>query len=200
MTYMQELENRKAITAAYEAWVQDFWNEGWSPYFVNFMFSHIPHRREDVMLDEVDRVYRTLIRHDVRDPRSIAQQRWLARFIGCPDTPVHKRVKISVRDATLNEGLHFNGMFLISPNTRLNGGLVKHFKDNDRLYTGQGRALARIDVEPMTYGNMTDYALKSYKNARLDGSNILILPRSRSEMGFQDVKSPGGYGNRLKRE
>jgi hypothetical protein len=56
----------------------------------------------------------------------------------------------------------------------------------DHLYTGQGRPVARIDVTPMTYGNMTDYALKSFKNAREDGTDILIMPRSRSEMGFNN--------------
>lgn len=138
MPHFRELENRNEITAGYEEWVQGFWNEGWSPFFANFMFRHISHRREEVMLDEVDRVYRTLVRHDVRDPQSIAQQQWLVRFIGCPDTPIYKRDRTSLRDATVNQGLHFNGIFLLSPKTRIKDGLVKHFKENDRFYTGQG--------------------------------------------------------------
>jgi hypothetical protein len=189
MSDFGELENRNAVTSGYEEWVQRLWNQGWSPFFVNFMFRHIPYRREEVMLDEVDRVYRTLIRHDVRDPRSITQEQWLARFIGCPDTPVHKRDKISLRDATVNQGPHFNGIFLLSPKTRIKDGLVRHFKENDRFYTGQGRALSRIFCEPMIYGNMTDYVLKAYKNARLDGERILILPRSRGEMEIRRAKS-----------
>jgi hypothetical protein len=158
---------------------------GWTPYFVNFMFDILPGRqfqRRELMVDEICRVYSTLVTNDVRRPRSPAWNAWLPRFFGCFDFPVYKNEKVSLREVIVNCGLHFNGLYFISPRSRLGCSLGEHFAANEIRYYGHGRPLHRIHVTEMTYGDMTDYALKAYKNGRISYDDVLVLPRSLSEL------------------
>src|SRR5882762_4643804 len=85
----------------YSTWTRMLVKAGWTPYFVNFMFETLPGRqfqRRELMVDEICRVYSTLVTNDVRRPRSPAWNAWLPRFFGCFDFPVYKNEKVSLRE------------------------------------------------------------------------------------------------------
>src|ERR1700730_16507774 len=71
-------ERRFKLQSTYSNWVHEIlnnvWNEKlWNGFQVTFMFNHIPgtfERKCEVMEDELDRVYRTLVPQVERFPRS----------------------------------------------------------------------------------------------------------------------------------
>jgi hypothetical protein len=86
--------------------------------------------------------------------------------------PQHQLVNVS-----LNEGLHYGGIVLAPPVSRLRCSLDEHFR-----YVSD--KLERIHAEPIT-NNATyvmDYAAKTYKRGRVSDEDIIILPKSRSEL------------------
>ena len=179
----QPYQARLLTIEGYSQWTNALVARGWDAYFVNFMFHQIPGRPScfgDPMEDEACRVYRTLITRIAREPRKEIDR--LPVFWGCPDFPVWKWQKVSPRDENINGGRHYNGLFFIPPDSRLQCSLGEHFDEKPKLYVGQGRPLARLHTTPMTKGNMTDYALKAFKSGRISYDNVLILPRAQSEL------------------
>ena len=67
----------------------------------------------DRMAEEADRVYSTLLRHVVHNPRSQSQAAKLPIWIVAPDYPVKKQrgmnAKAILAEAKINDGLHLNG-------------------------------------------------------------------------------------------
>src|SRR4029077_3408206 len=106
----------------YSLWIDQILNgqyddQTWTGYIITFMYNHIPgtiERRFSVMEREIERVYATLIRHVVRDPRSPSQRKKLPILHAFPDNPP---------DATVNDGLHYHGIILVPGSTRLRIGL-----------------------------------------------------------------------------
>jgi hypothetical protein len=91
--------------------------------------------------------------------------------------PQHQLVNVS-----LNEGLHYGGIVLAPPVSRLRCSLDEHFRDAQDEYISD--KLERIHAEPIT-NNATyvmDYAAKTYKRGRVSDEDIIILPKSRSEL------------------
>lgn len=164
--------------------------EGRIPYFLNFMFNHIPgglERKKEVMTEEVTRVHYILTRYTVRKPASKAWRHLRPIFIGCHDLPVRKNDKEMVRNLNVNGGLHFNLIALISPHSsnpasipvnvertsRLKVDLRTHFQKSQRFYLNE--RLSRVHVTPITYGTMADYAFKAFKNNRVSSDDVLVL-------------------------
>ena len=109
----------------------------------------------------------------------IATQEDVPRFFGCPDLPVPKWDKRKKRLVVANEGLHFNGILVLSHFGR---GLLDPERDLPREpYVLPGRRLERIHVTPIEEGSMASYTFKSIGKAS-DQDDILILPRTCSEM------------------
>lgn len=181
---MNQLYSSRQLTIeGYSAWTKALVANGWEAYFVNFMFRHLPTRLSffgDPMEDEADRVYRTLITRVARTPREEIGH--LPIFWGCPDFPVWKTKKVSRRDNGVNGGRHYNGLYFIPPASRLACSLGKHFEEQREKYVRQDRPLQRLHTTPMSYGDMTDYALKAFKNGRISYDNVLVLPRAQSEL------------------
>jgi hypothetical protein len=167
---------------AFDSWIKSMICYHRSAYFLNFMFVQLPSNvraKTVIMKEEVSRVYATLLTREVRRPRSIQCQADMPRFIGCPDLPVPKRDKRSKRLMVANEGMHFNGILVLSHFGR---GLLDPERDlPHEPYCLPGGRLERIDVTPIEYGSMASYAFKTIKTPeRWD--DILILPRARSEL------------------
>ena len=131
------------------------------------------------MVDEVMRVYSTLITREARRTRSAASRLTLPRFLGCPDLPVAKREKKAGRLIVPNEGMHFNGVLVLSEFGR--GRLDPENDLPSKPYCIPGRPLQRIHVTPVEYGSMVPYALKFIEMAG-DWDDFLILPRTPSEL------------------
>lgn len=178
---------------AFDSWISRMINGGRSAYFLNFMFRQLPdsrRTRNEIMKDEVCRVYATLVTREVRRPRSSGSQYAMPRFFGCPDFPVPKRDKHSHRLVVANEGMHFNGLLVLSPFGR--GELdPEHDLDGEPYVRSNGR-LDRIHVTPVDFGSMAHYTFKSIERGG-NWDDILILPRSPSELSERrsSLRLPG---------
>jgi hypothetical protein len=116
------------------------------------MFKQLPGSPQAIvrqMQDEVERVFATFLTRVVRDPRSSRSVGRLPVLIACADLPVRKREKRPLRDVAVNGGLHFAGVLLVPPVSRLRTTVTQHFAENGKLYLRDRRHLDRIDVRPV---------------------------------------------------
>jgi len=185
--YVMPYQERVQLILHYNEMIKQYSDYNWRPYFINFMFNHIPGRKSvklKVMTDEVVRVYSTLATHVVRKPRSASHREWLPIFLGCPDAPVPKRNKELMRNIRVNDGWHFNGCFLLPPpdRCRLTVPLGGHFDQRQELYYRDGRPLDRIHATAMNRMEIADYTLKHFQRGNISSDDILILPRAQSEL------------------
>ena len=99
-----------------------------------------------------------------------------------PDLPVYKHEKKSIQDVSINDGLHYGGIALTSPISRCRTSLDDHFTDDQEKYLS--KKLERIFVKPITHSHnyVTDYVMKAIKNGRMSEEDIVILPRTISEL------------------
>jgi hypothetical protein len=106
-----------------------------------------------------------------------------------PDLPVYKRKKRSLNDVSINDGLHYGGIALTPPISRFRSPLDTYFEENQKKYVN--RRLARIHVEPIISNDwyVTDYVAKSIKRGTVSEDDIVILPRTPSEMPAEDRPS-----------
>lgn len=172
---------------AYNAMIIDRAMRGWQPYFANFMFDHIPGKKRtkfEIMEGEVERVYATLITHVVRRPNAPSQMEYRPVFVGCPDAPVAKSNKPSIRVHLANDGWHFNGCLLLPPpdKCRMKGHLDEHFRQHKDHYYIPDRPLNCVHVTRMSSPAIADYTFKHYKRGNVASGDILLLPRSRDEI------------------
>jgi hypothetical protein len=136
------------------------------------------------MEEEIKRCYATMVTRIVRKPLSEASRDRLPVWICCPDRPVPKTIKDSYRDVTINDGLHYHGLAAIPPCNRLKEPLPLHVARYNRLYAPAGSFLRQLQVEPIDRRPeyVAGYAMKSLPRGRFDLDDILLLPRSNSEM------------------
>jgi predicted nucleic acid-binding protein len=99
-----------------------------------------------------------------------------------PDLPVYKHEKKSIQDVSINNGLHYGGIALTPPVSRFRSTLDAHFDQDQDKYVND--KLARIDVKPITRNAayVMDYAAKSFKRGRVSDEDIIILPKTISEL------------------
>jgi len=103
-------ERRFKLQSAYSNWLHDIlnnaWNDKlWNGYQLTFMFHHVPGRFDrkcEVMEDEIDRVYRTLVPNVERSPRSPAGSKRLPILVAFPDYPTRKLGRSSTLDVKIN--------------------------------------------------------------------------------------------------
>src|SRR5205809_342684 len=78
------------------------------------------------MEGEIDRVYRLLVPHVERSPRSQAGSKRLPILIAFPDYPIQRITSSDLLDVTINDGLHFHGIMLVNIESRLKVRLDMH--------------------------------------------------------------------------
>jgi len=160
--------------------------EGWNAYLMTFMFHPIPGGRQaklQTMSDAVYRFYATFLTRVVRKPNSPFHSGERPLLFAAPDYPVQKRKKQSPSDFALNDGLHFHGILAVPLKSRLKEDVISHIQS--RFATYVKNPLKRIDavlIENQS-GFVTDYALKSLKRSRFNWDDVMILPKSRAEIG-----------------
>ncbi len=143
------------------------------------------------MFSDVKRVHDILSRYIVRKPTSAAWEHLLPVLIAFPDLPVPKKEKSSIRAYNANAGLHINGTMLVPPplpswfppgvkqhpslskHSRLREPLDVHFKKREHEYRTE--KLYRIDVTPISRGNMIDYVMKNFKNGKVGYDDIRVF-------------------------
>ncbi len=179
---------RLELLGGYKRWVGDYVNQNWQPYFISFMFHHLPGSQASIlrqMNSEIIRVYRRLPTQFTRNPRSPAGARLLPRMILFPDLPVYKHEKKVIDDVAINDRLHYGGLALTPPVSRFQSTLDAHFaQDHPHCISEK---LARIHVTPITDnpGFVVDYAAKSFKRGWVSEQDIIILPRVISELSLE---------------
>jgi hypothetical protein len=187
MNEVSFLERVKLITG-FNSMIIDRVLAGWQPYLVTFVFRHISggaKKRTSIMTSEVCRVYSQLITRIVRNPNAPSYQQFLPYLMASPDLPVPKRgSKASVRELSINGGLHFHGVLVLPPDDRCRLGrhLIAHLHQYKSTYCPPDHPLLCIDVRSMSTPMLADYTLKQIKRGNVDYDDLLILPRSRSEV------------------
>ncbi|MDR7039171.1 hypothetical protein J2X36_003944 [Methylobacterium sp. BE186] len=182
------MTNNKRTMHHYQQWVDELVSDmGMTPYFMNFMFKELNKSQTAslaIMMREVERVYATLATRIVRNPSGRHAHRKLPIWIACPDYPIYKRERDNVSFQHLNEGLHVNSVSLFHPGTRMQTSIDDHFDEDPSLYVRPETPLARVHIRPITEdaGNVAGYALKSIKTGRSTFADVLILPKTRSEL------------------
>ena len=172
--------HRIELTMAYDELIQRNLKKGWTLHYINFMFDHIrgnQNAKIDQMKSCVTSFHRKLTQHIVRKPESAAWKHLRPVFLGAPDLPVWKRIKVDSPLHQVNDGLHFNGILIMPPKNRFKAGRDQHpwFRKQSRLHVELEQHIdeKRVDYErgqpyrlhvlPITRDTMVDYALKTVK-------------------------------------
>jgi hypothetical protein len=196
---------RFKLQSTYANWVHEIlnseWDEKlWNGFQVTFMFNHIPgsfNKKCEVMEDEIDRVYRTLIPHVERFPTSPVGSKRLPILVAFPDYPIQELKRSSYLDVTINDGLHYHGLVLIHTESRLKIRLDYHIKEREKWYVRFGGPLRRIYVQPInepTAKRAVGYGFKALEWRIPDTDRILIRPRAVSELPVDKKRLGAGTG------
>lgn len=176
------------LTSGYSEIIEDRFNAGWSCDLLTVLFNRMTGSQPiliDQMKDQVHRIYSTLATRVNRKPRQASSDE-LPLLIGALDLPVYKKDRTSAPTIVFNDGLHFHGILMVPPNSRLKTGVGDHFSSNADLYSGASSRVARIDVRTITHSreHVMDYVLKTIKNKGLSYDDaMIVLPRSKAELG-----------------
>lgn len=171
-------------------WMQEWVSKGWGLYYVNFMFEplHVPAAAiVPTMRRGIHKFYGRFCTQFIHDGRAKSEQERMPKLWLFPDLPVFKYQKSSLRDVTINGGLHYNGPMLIPPVSRFKECPIKHLKEHQKKYARHGIDRIHI-VAGGDISGLADYAAKTIKNHRADEGDIIILPGSVTEL--PDKKKP----------
>lgn len=172
------------LVQGYREMVTDRIRDGWSCSLLTFLFSHLPGSRPavlDRMKDDIQRVYSTLVTRTHRKPGTASADE-LPVLIAAADLPVYKRDKTSSPTVLCNRGLHFHGLLLVPPTSRLKESVEEHIRNRRDLYL---RELADLHVRPVTHGydRVVDYLFKTVLRGRVSyDEGTLLLPRATREV------------------
>jgi hypothetical protein len=83
-----------------------------------------------------------------------------------------------------NDGVHCHALLAIPPQSRLGVPLDVHVPRNSGLYYGPEKRIAEIDVQRIDApkGRIVDYTFKHVKRGTFATDDILILPKSLTEI------------------
>jgi hypothetical protein len=186
--------HRLALIQAHADWAQQWLDRGWDGYLFSFMFNQLPGSRH-AMVQQMhqhieNRWYGRLATRTVRKTRSPVWIPFLPKGILVPDLPVFKRAKLGLRDVSINDGLHMHGIVVANRWARIPETLDVHFEENPGTYLS--RKLRHIDVRRITHSAeyVTEYALKSLKRRTFFEDDILVLPRTLSELPGRHARHP----------
>ena len=177
------------VIAGYTEWVEERLTDGKSKvYLITFQFNHLGRSTKATLVSmqrEIERFYSVLLTRIVRRPKRKSQQRNLPILIAVPDSPVDKHQAIAtVADISANLGLHFHALLLMPRKSRLKTGLRKHIRTNRACYFGNSGLLRQIHARRVRHveGRVVDYVFKHVKRQTYSLDDVLIMPRSRSEL------------------
>jgi hypothetical protein len=158
--------------------------KGWKLYYVNFMFEplHVPTAElVPKMRKGIHKFYGRFCTEFIHNGRAKSEQKRMPQLWLFPDLPVRKNKGNSLRDVTINGGLHFNGPMLIPPVSRFKECPIKHLEENQARYARHGIERIHIVVGGDVSG-LADYAAKTIKNRKADEKDIIVLPRLDKEL------------------
>jgi hypothetical protein len=160
---------------------------GWNASLLTFMFERLRGGRQGIiaqMRSDVDLFYRTFLTRVVANPRARALDR-LPLLIACADVPGSGHKALALEDALVNDGLHFHGLLVVPPCSRLRVPAHEHVRERQATYVHDGTRLRRVHAIPIeaTPDRAADYVMKAFRSGRLSYDDaVLVLPRSSSEL------------------
>lgn len=189
MTTTNDYDDRRThddVLSGYVKLVADRVNNGWQPNLATLMFKPLPGKPRAVieqMRSEAERVYSSFLPRVVRRPLLPESADRLPIMIVAPDGPVGKRDK-PLASVKINDGLHLHGLLLMPPTSRLPMPAHEHFRRHQARYVDERFKLERVDVRPVDHDvkRVVDYALKGLKRRRFPLDDLIVLPRTASEV------------------
>ncbi len=184
---MTEYYNIPIMIIDYEKMISNYISDHWKPYLLSFMYKPLHGNMDSIILEmhnEIYRFYRVLIKTFARNARSPYSQRYLLpRLFAFPDRPVPKHRKMSLKDATVNGGLHFHGVLLLPPVSRFKECLIQFLQRKHSCFVNRSGRLARLDAKEITHnpGYVVGYGMKSLKRRTVEFKDVLFLPKSVSD-------------------
>ncbi|WFR95715.1 hypothetical protein [Rhizobium tumorigenes] len=171
---------------AYLEWIETRIQEDFEPYLLTFMFNPLNGSEAAVraqMEHEVKRIYSRLLTRIVKKPNKTPVDQ-MPLLIGCVDWPVPKLLKASLKDVSLNGGMHMHALMLVPPTSRSPLLMSQLIELKYSTFVTPGGVLMRLHAVLIkdNQAQTAAYALKSVQRGRLGDDDILILPRSHSEM------------------
>lgn len=168
----------KRFIWAVSEWLGDYLLQAWTAHLLTFKFTPLTGSRSVVMhkmRDELQRVYSTLLTRVVRHPRSKSHKGSRPILVAVPDLPVAKRKKQTCHDGLIDDGLHFHGILLMPPCSRLKKSVIDHFATNETLYVK--KALLELDVRRIDSDlpKVVDYLFKSIKRRSFGWDDWYVL-------------------------
>lgn len=173
------------MVGAYLDMIQDRIAVGFEPYLLTFMFKQLKGSDRTValrMTKEVERIYSVLLNRLFKKP-SKRNENEMPLLVGCLDWQVPKHERVSIADATINDGMHYHAALLVPPITRSLRTLDEIVQRHPFAFAGPSKMLTRLHVKPITSNAryVCGYGLKSIERGRLGHDDILIMPKHRSE-------------------
>jgi hypothetical protein len=173
------------IVQAYGSMFRQLTEWGWDGYLMTVMFRHIPGSvgtKIRQMHEEISTVYGKLANRVVRKPTSPNWAYLLPQGVFFPDVPAYRQSRQRLSEVSVNDGVHMHGIMFATATPRFTQPLDQHFQKNERLYV-KGN-IHRIHVKPIMDKEkfVVDYAGKAIKRKRFSNDDILILPKSLSEV------------------
>jgi hypothetical protein len=157
---------------------------GFQPHLITLMFNPLPSSNMARQMErETERLYANVLTWMFRHPDRMDIGD-LPFWVTCPDYPVNKLGKLTLRDASVNDGMHMHVSAIVPPSSRLKLPFNLWLAQNKERYSGPGHAIAKIEVVRIytTPELAFRYALKSLGRGRATGDDVLVLPRTHDEM------------------
>jgi hypothetical protein len=180
------------LIQGYKNWIKDLSHDR-EVYFVTFQFAQLPGSERsalDAMRKEIERFYAVLLTNVIRRPKRASLKDFPTLF-AVPDRPVSKRKSTYRFGHTVpNTGTHFHAVLGIPKVSRLKGSdLVDHIRQNKARYLGNHGKINGIHAQQIEYSRkkgLADYAFKHIKRRSFSLDDVLILPKSQSELSHRN--------------
>jgi hypothetical protein len=188
MRSYDQKQSTSDLILGYTEWLHDLKNSDWKLYLLTFQFKHFganSHHMLRSMHDEIERFYSVLLTRIVRRPRRLSQLDRLPRLIAVPDRPISKRRSdYRLADILPNDGVHYHGLFCLPPNNRLTESLVRHLRRHRKQYLGALGVLVNYHARRIRKleDGVVDYVFKHVKRRSFSSDDILVLPKSHTEL------------------
>jgi hypothetical protein len=174
------------IIHSYADWLNEYIDYGWQSYLLTFMFDQLPGSdasRMTTMKTHLEWFYGRLAKASVPRPSNEKWSRFVPRGLLAPDLPIVKHSKALLRDVTVNNGIHWHGLAMVHPMTpNLRECLDLHIRKNISTYLVG--SIREINIGAITHRakGVTRYGLKGIKRSLFSNDDVLIFPRSISEL------------------
>ena len=183
----ESIHIRKSI-AGLTQWLEQLAKEGWSVFQMSFLFRPLAFAIPsiDYMRSALGGFYSLFVTRVCRKPRAPSSDGKLPILLAFPDMPVFKRNRRRLLPHQLvNGGLHFGGLLIVPPHSRLRAPADEHFRAEQSRYLRTDTSLHSVRADPVyrDFHDAVDYCFKSAKGRKFFfGDHFLVFPRARGEI------------------